>query len=124
MDRSKFGRHSGLTGALTIVLTLIGWSSIPLFLKHFTTLLDPWAMNGWRYSFSALLWAPVLIIGLSRKSLPKGLWRAAVWPSVFNAAGQVCYAIVPYYIDPGLMTFSLRIQIDRKSTRLNSSHVA
>jgi drug/metabolite transporter (DMT)-like permease len=111
MSGTTSNSRQGLIGAATIVLTLLGWSSIPLFLKHFTHLLDPWTMNGWRYAFSALLWAPVLIIGTARKSLPQNLWRAAVWPSVFNAAGQACFAIVPYYIDPGLMTFSLRIQI-------------
>ncbi len=50
-------------GTLTITLTLLGWSSVPLFLRHFVDLIDPWTSNGWRYGFSALLWAPVLVIG-------------------------------------------------------------
>lgn len=57
------------------------------------------------------MWAPVLVIGLMRKNLPPGLWKAALWPSVFNIAGQICFALAPYYIEPGLMTFSLRAQI-------------
>jgi drug/metabolite transporter (DMT)-like permease len=103
--------HDNLIGAATIILTLIGWSSIPLFLKHFTTSIDAWTANGWRYAFSALLWLPVLVLGLKRKTLPAGLWKAAVWPSVFNTVAQVCFALAPYYIKPGLMTFSLRIHI-------------
>jgi len=93
------------------VLTLIGWSSIPLFLRHFKDLIDPWTANGWRYGFSALMWAPVLLVGVWRKNLPPGLWKAALWPSVFNIAGQICFAQAPYFIEPGLMTFSLRAQI-------------
>ncbi len=101
---------SGL-GVITVVLTLIGWSSIPLFLKHFAGLIDPWTANGWRYGISALLWLPVLLWGWHRRNLPRGLWKAALVPSLFNIPGQVCFAIAPYKIDPGLMTFSLRLQI-------------
>jgi len=105
------GPHDNLIGAATIILTQVGWSSIPLFLKHFTHSIDAWTANGWRYGFSALLWLPVLVLGWQRKSLPPGLWKAAIWPSVFNTVAQVCFALAPYYIDPGLMTFSLRIHI-------------
>jgi drug/metabolite transporter (DMT)-like permease len=92
-------------------MTLVGWSSIPLFLKHFSHLIDVWTSTGWRYAFSALLWAPVLAWGYRARTLPRGLWRAAVAPSAFNIAGQVCFAWAHYKIDPGLLTFGLRVQI-------------
>lgn len=57
------------------------------------------------------MWAPVLLFGVWRKNLPPGLWKAALLPSVFNIAGQICFAEAPYFIEPGLMTFSLRAQI-------------
>ncbi len=94
-----------------IVMTLVGWSSVPLFLYHFADLIDPWTSNGWRYGFSALLWAPVLVIGFFRKRLPAGLWRAAFIPSVVNAVGQVLFVWAHYQIEPGLLTFGLRTQI-------------
>ncbi len=47
------------TGAMTVTLTLIGWSSVPLFLRYFADSIDAWTSNGWRYGVSALLWAPV-----------------------------------------------------------------
>lgn len=99
------------TATATIVLTLLGWSSIPLFLRHFTGLIDPWTANGWRYAFSALLWAPVLVVGARRGTLPKGLWRAALVPSLLNIVGQILYGWAPYLVQPGLMTFSMRLQI-------------
>ena len=98
-------------GTLTIVLTLVGWSSVPLFLRHFVDLIDPWTSNGWRYGFSALLWAPVLVIGLLSGRLRPGLWRAAIVPSIVNAIGQVTFVCAHYQIEPGLLSFGLRSQI-------------
>lgn len=104
-------RRSSLAGVLTIILTLVGWSSIPLFLKHFSTLIDPWTANGWRYAFSAVLWAPVIALGIAKKNLPPNLWRAALVPSIFNAIAQAAFAAAPYFVSAGLMTFALRTQI-------------
>lgn len=98
-------------GLLTIALTLLGWSSVPLFLRDFTKDIDAWTANGWRYGFSALIWLPVLMIGARRGTLSKGLFRAAIVPSIFNILGQACFAWAPYFIKPGLMTFGLRTQI-------------
>lgn len=109
--QSTSGHTFGFIGILTIVMTLAGWSSVPLFLKHFSTAIDFWTSNGWRYGFSALLWAPVLIVGLVGRRLPRGLWVAAIVPSLFNAAGQVAFTWAHYKIDPGLLTFGLRSQI-------------
>lgn len=96
---------------ILLLLTLLGWSSIPLFLRFFTESIDAWTANGWRYGASAILWAPVLVYCYARRTTPPGIWKAAIVPSFFNAAGQVCFGIAPYLIDPGLMTFALRLQI-------------
>jgi drug/metabolite transporter (DMT)-like permease len=102
---------SPVTGLVMVILTLLGWSSIPLFLKHFTPLIDGFTANGWRYSLAAILWAPALALAAFRGSLPRSLWLAAIIPSLFNAAGQACFAVAPYHVGPGLMTFALRMQI-------------
>jgi drug/metabolite transporter (DMT)-like permease len=92
-------------------MTLLGWSAVPLFLKHFSHSIDAWTANGWRYGFSALLWAPVVVFGLARRSLPRGIWLAAIMPAAFNTLGQTAFAWAFYKIDPGLLTFGLRLQI-------------
>lgn len=102
---------SARLGVLTVVLTLVGWASVPLFIRHFAHSIDVWTSNGWRYGFSALVWLPVLLIVMARTGLPKGLWRAALIPSIVNAAGQVCFAWAHYRIEPGLLTFGLRTQL-------------
>ncbi len=108
---SSSGPPTRWVGVVAIVLTLVGWSSIPLFLRHFADSIDFWPSNGWRYGFSALFWLPVLVWGLARRDLPVGLWRAAFWPSVINCAAQVCFCWAHYKIDPGVLTFGLRSNI-------------
>ncbi len=98
-------------GVVTILMTLLGWSSVPLILKHFSGAMDPWTSNGWRYGFAAFLWAPVLLLAVARSRLPARLWRAAIVPSAFNITGQVLFTWAHYLIDPGLLTFGLRVQI-------------
>lgn len=100
-----------MLGIVTVVMTLLGWSSVPLFITHLAESIDVWTSNGWRYAFSALLWAPVLVWGLTRNSLPKGIWKAAIVPSIFNALGQAAFAWSFYNIDPATATFGLRLQI-------------
>ena len=96
---------------LTVVLTVTGWSSVPLFLRHFADAIDPWTSNGWRYGFSALVWLPVILAAMWRSRMPRGLWKAAIVPSIVNAAGQVCFTYAHYVIDPALLTFGLRSQL-------------
>lgn len=95
----------------TIVLTLASWTTIPLFLRYFKDQIDGWTANGWRYGISAFIWIPALIWAWQRDRWPNRLWRRALVPSLFNAAAQVLFGLAPYYIKPGLMTFSLRLQI-------------
>ncbi len=106
---------SAATGIVTVVMTLLGWSSVPLFIAHFAEKIDVWTSNGWRYGFSAFLWAPVLVWGWSRGKrdggLPAGLWRAALVPALVNSLGQVAFAWSYYNVDPTTATFGLRMQI-------------
>ncbi|MEO1008746.1 MAG: DMT family transporter [Planctomycetota bacterium] len=99
------------TGIGLVLMTLVGWSSVPLFLRYFAEDIDGWTSNGWRYGAAAVMWLPVLLIGGFRRSLPAGLFKAAIIPSVVNAIGQVCFTWAHYFIDPGLVTFSLRVHI-------------
>lgn len=105
------GSKYDATGILYIVLTLLGWASVLLFLKHLTPYIDGWTANGWRYGLSALMWLPLLVVTTLRGRLPDGLWRRAIVPSVVNCAGQVCFALIPYYIGPGLAGFLLRVAL-------------
>ncbi|GIW74101.1 MAG: hypothetical protein KatS3mg103_0623 [Phycisphaerales bacterium] len=102
---------SQLLGGVLVVLTLLGWSSIPLFLRHFAEAIDGWTSNGWRYGFAALLWLPVLVVMGTAGRLPGGLFRLALVPAAFNVVGQVCFTWAHYLLDPGMLTFALRAHI-------------
>lgn len=108
---SQHAGKSSLSGVVLIFVTLLGWSSVPLFLRYFTGYIDAWTANGWRYGMSALFWVPAMVWSASRGSLPKGVWKAALFPAMFNIAAQICFALAPYYILPGMLTFLLRLQI-------------
>lgn len=96
-------------GVTMIVLTLAGWTSIPLFLRYFAKEnVDSWTSNGWRYGIAALVWAPVVILGTIRKTLPPGLWRKALIPAAINTAAQVFFTSAFYHLDPAMAAFGLR----------------
>lgn len=92
-------------------MTLAGWTSVPLFLRYFAEHIDAWTSNGWRYAVAALFWAPILLLARPEEGGRRGLWRAALVPTVFNCVGQVAFTLAHYQIDPGLLTFGLRVQI-------------
>ncbi len=95
-------------GAIACVLaTLCAWSSVPLFLFYFSTSIDAWTSNGWRYAIAALFWLPFLL----RARPDRRLFRDALVPSLINTCAQVCFTLAHYQISPGLVTFGLRIQI-------------
>jgi len=100
-----------VTGIVFVVLTLLGWSTVLLFLKHLTPYIDGWTANGWRYGLSALMWLPLLVIRGRGGRLPERLWARALPPAAVNCIGQVCFAWSPYYIDPGLAAFLLRVSL-------------
>ncbi|MFI4917651.1 MAG: DMT family transporter [Phycisphaerales bacterium JB060] len=102
---------SQMGGVVLVVMTLLGWSSIPLFLRYFAADIDGWTANGWRYGFAALIWLPVLVIVGARKKLPVGLFKLALVPAAFNIVGQVCFTWAHYMLDPGMLTFALRAHI-------------
>ncbi|MCW5756791.1 MAG: DMT family transporter [Phycisphaeraceae bacterium] len=108
---SPAATHQQLTGVVLVVLTLVGWSSIPLFLRHFAEDIDGWTSNGWRYGFAALLWLPVLLVAGWRRKLPPRLFALALVPAAFNIVGQVCFTWAHYLLDPGMLTFALRAHI-------------
>jgi len=113
MDTDSNGKYVAL---LCLFACAIGWGSIPVFLKHFTTHLDAWTVNGVRYSVGALFWLP-FVVALSRRGKPRGpaapgrsVWRDALLPTSVNIVGQTGYALSPYYLeDASTIAFTLRL---------------
>jgi drug/metabolite transporter (DMT)-like permease len=98
-----------IKATLALGITVLCWSSVPLFLKFFTTYLDGWTTNGLRYPFAALLLLPFVISAARKGTLTRKVLIAAIIPSVINLIGQVLWAWAPYYVDPGLLSFTVRL---------------
>ncbi|MGQ9855046.1 MAG: DMT family transporter [Candidatus Oleimicrobiaceae bacterium] len=89
-------------------MAIVCWASVPLFLKHFSTALDAWTVNAYRYAVAAALHAPWMLYAHCRGRAPRHLWRRALLPTFFNIVSQNLWTWAPYFIDPGLMSFLAR----------------
>lgn len=98
-------------------LALLGavscWAVVPLVLRYLAIkniVPDGWTTNAVRYPVSTLLYIPWLIPAIRDPSLRR-LWWLALIPTIPNVAGQTCWAWAPYYIDPGLTSFIVRLSV-------------
>ncbi|MGQ9923834.1 MAG: hypothetical protein ACUVSM_07830, partial [Armatimonadota bacterium] len=58
-DNSKHReRNAAILSALGAT---VSYGVTPVFLRHFTAWLDPWMVNGIRYSIAAIFWLPVVL---------------------------------------------------------------
>ncbi len=96
-------------GTSALVGAVVCWSTVPLFLKYFTGYIDGWTANGLRYPFAALLYIPWLISFWRKGVLSARMWKLALVPAGINMVSQVLWAWTPYFIDPGLMAFLVRL---------------
>ena len=96
-------------GTSALVGAVVCWSTVPLFLKYFTGYIDGWTANGLRYPFAALLYIPWLISFWHKGMLSARMWKLALVPAGINLVSQVLWAWTPYFIDPGLMAFLVRL---------------
>ncbi len=109
-------RGGGKLAAVACMIgAMLGFGIIPIFLKHFAQFLDPWTVNGVRYSVGALFWLPFLLV-LDRRSSRTGgagparsVWRDAVVPSIVNVVGQAGFGAGPYFVPASTMGFVLRL---------------
>jgi len=104
-------RSQSAEGIVYLVITLLGWSSVLLFLRHLHPFIDAWTANGWRYGMCALVLLPILLVKQSRANVPPDIWRRAIAPAIFNSLGQTCFGFSIYYIEPGLAGFLLRVAL-------------
>ena len=102
-------RHIDTKATLALIGAVVSWSLGPLFLKYFTPYIDAWTTNGIRYSTAALVYLTYFIFWRKKGFPPSQLWKTALIPTIVNVLGQILWALTPYYIDPGLMAFLVRL---------------
>ena len=114
IDPPESHREISIAFACTAAAILC-FSGVPVVLRHLTEYLDSWTVNAVRYSTAALFWLPyVLLRGWranpdGRQPAARSIWVAALLPTVFNLAGQIGWAMCPYYAEASTIGFAVRI---------------
>lgn len=80
------------------------WTVGSLQIEYLTGEVDAWTQNFARYAVACLFWLPFLLYHIRRKTLPAGLWLAAVPVFCGNLVMQVCWTGSFYYAEPGFIT--------------------
>jgi drug/metabolite transporter (DMT)-like permease len=80
------------------------WTIGALQIEYLTTKVDTWTQNFGRYAVACLFWMPFLLHRIRRKTLPAGLWLAAVPVFCGNLIMQICWTGSFYYADPAFVT--------------------
>ncbi len=102
-------REDRFTAYICLAGAILGFSSVPLFIKHFSASLDAWTVNAVRYSTASVILAPVaLVIYARNRESSRGIWLAALVPTVPNLIGQIGWALTPYYNDASVIAFVIR----------------
>jgi len=107
------GRRSiDVHATLCVLGATLCWAAMPLFLKYLTAFIpDGWTTNGYRYPLAALVYLPWLVLGVRRGKIGRSLLLPVLVPSAVNLAAQCLWAWAPYFIDPGLMAFAVRLSV-------------
>jgi len=80
-------------------------------LKYFTSYIpDGFTTNMVRYPLATLFYAPLLLHEIRRGRLGT-FWLWALIPTFVNITSQTLWAWTPYYLDPGVIGFSIRLSM-------------
>ncbi|MBN1489148.1 MAG: DMT family transporter [Phycisphaerae bacterium] len=104
-------RGIDIPGTAALLTALLCWSSVPLMLRYLADYVpDGWTTNLVRYPAGAILYLPWFIAAACDRS-KRRLFVLALIPAAFNIVSQSCWAWAPYFIEPGLLTFLVRLSV-------------
>ena len=96
-----------------MLTALFFWSVVPLILVYLTPLVDPWTVNGARYSFAAAFWLPFVLRSVWRMApaARRAVWGAALAPAAAHIVSQIFFGMTPYYNSATVLNFGCRLSI-------------
>lgn len=97
--------------ALCLVATILCWASVPVFLRELALSVDAWAANALRYPLAAALYWPFLILAFRSGKLEAGLFLRALVPAAVTFAGQILWALAPYYLEATMISFLVQTSL-------------
>jgi drug/metabolite transporter (DMT)-like permease len=102
-------RRFDLIGTLALAANVVFWGCTPVLLKELTGHVeDGWTANGLRYPLAAVLYWPVLFSGWRSGRLDRRLLGRAMVPASLAMAGQIFWALSPYYVGAITMGFLIK----------------
>ena len=102
--------RSDITAVLCLVGAIVCWGVPPIMLRYLTAHIpDGFTTNLVRYPSSTIVYIPLLIAAHRRGVRLGPFWKWALLPAFVNIVGQTLFAIAPYYMEAGLMSFLLRL---------------
>ncbi|MEW6233816.1 MAG: DMT family transporter [Candidatus Omnitrophota bacterium] len=96
---------------LALAGAILGWSTVPLFLRSFIHEIDGWTANGVRYPIAGLFWLAPLIYFIRRGEVEKKYFLLAIPPALLNIGSQTLWAWSVYFMEPGKLIFLHRISL-------------
>ncbi len=94
-----------------MLANILCWAAVPVLLRYLTGTLDAWTANGFRYPLSSVLYWPILIIARRSGNLDRQTLLRCIVPSFFALGGQVFWALAPYYLPAGAISFFIRFSL-------------
>ncbi len=105
-------RRSGqdIVAVICLLGSIVCWGVPPIMLRYLTDYIpDGFTTNLVRYPISTVVYIPLLIAAARNGVRLGSFWWWALLPAVVNVIGQTLFAIAPYYMQPGVMSFLLRL---------------
>jgi len=90
---------------------MLCWGLTPVLLRQLTESIDAWSANGFRYPMAAILFWPVLVWGFRTKRITGSIVLRCLIPGMFALAGQIFWAMAPYYLPATSIGFFVRMSV-------------
>lgn len=97
---------------LCLLLAIVCWGVPPIMLRYLAgpgRVADGFTTNLVRYPVSTIVYIPIMIAAHRRGLRLGSFWKWAILPAAVNVVGQTMFAIAPYLMPAGLMSFLLRL---------------
>jgi len=99
-------------GTIAMLTCVLAWTTSPPFMKYFSTVIDLWTSNGWRYGAGAIAFLPWTILAVRRGQMPWRVWKLTLIPAVVNTVGATFFLASLYHdIEPAFSMLCLRSQV-------------
>lgn len=104
-------KSNTISGTAFLLGSVLCWGAVPVLLRSLTGSLDAWTANGFRYPLSAVIYWPVLIMAYRSGALTAQTIARCTIPALLALGGQVFWALSPYYLPAGAISFFVRFSL-------------